>query len=343
MLNGQPPWLAQLALDASDYIHTLFSVSLRLKPSAAGERLPYFLSDQYRFLEGELFDRDLLFMAERPRRDDGNRENTPANIARHWRQVEREFPNFLVVYLAPALSSFNRKRLLDQRTPFLIPRNQLFIPRMLVDLRENFRSERDVTSSERLTPAAQCLVLAQLLKRDSDDATPSAMARELNYSAMSMGRAFDELALTDLVEVREVGKERRLMWRASGSRLWDKALPRLQSPVRKIRAVRQTSASLPGLIAGETALAHYSMLAEPTTPTTAIAAADWADAAKDLQLVEAHPADERQFLVETWAYDPAALSDSDIVDRLSLYLSVRDHADERVVQAAEQMLRDVEW
>ena len=113
--------------------------------------------------------------------------------------------------------------------------------------------------------------------------------------------------------------------------------------MRKTRVVQRILTPLPGLAAGETALAHYSMLAEPVTQTVAIAARNWTGLVEAFELTSAHPADERRFLVETWSYDPASLSDSDLVDRLSLYLSVRDHADERVAQAAEYMLREITW
>jgi len=47
--------------------------------------------------------------------------------------------------------------------------------------------------------------------------------------------------------------------------------------------------------------------------------------------------------IETWSYDPAALATSDVVDELSLYLSTRDHPDERVAQAADQLLENMSW
>jgi len=39
----------------------------------------------------------------------------------------------------------------------------------------------------------------------------------------------------------------------------------------------------------------------------------------------------------------AQAPDGNVVDRLSLYLSVRDHGDERVAQAAEQRLESLPW
>ncbi|HUZ13100.1 MAG TPA: hypothetical protein VMU93_09650 [Caulobacteraceae bacterium] len=47
--------------------------------------------------------------------------------------------------------------------------------------------------------------------------------------------------------------------------------------------------------------------------------------------------------VQTWTYDPAVFAERRVVDRISLYLSVRHHADERVAQAAGQLLESAHW
>lgn len=47
--------------------------------------------------------------------------------------------------------------------------------------------------------------------------------------------------------------------------------------------------------------------------------------------------------LELWSYDPHLLATDGIVDRLSLYLSLREEKDERVQQAMETMLRNMRW
>lgn len=60
-------------------------------------------------------------------------------------------------------------------------------------------------------------------------------------------------------------------------------------------------------------------------------------------LREVYPRDPAGVEVETWAYDPGALTRGDVVDKLSLYLSLRDHPDERVGIAAAELLETFEW
>ena len=47
---------------------------------------------------------------------------------------------------------------------------------------------------------------------------------------------------------------------------------------------------------------------------------------------------ENQMAVEMWRYNPHLLSKEDKVDELSLALSLRDDADERVEAAVDEML-----
>ena len=53
--------------------------------------------------------------------------------------------------------------------------------------------------------------------------------------------------------------------------------------------------------------------------------------------------DDARFEIETWSYDPGVLATGETVDPLSLYLTVRNHADERVAQAADQLLEQFQW
>ena len=47
---------------------------------------------------------------------------------------------------------------------------------------------------------------------------------------------------------------------------------------------------------------------------------------------------DSQVAVEMWRYDPQKLSNTKMVDKLSLALSLREDTDERVEEAVEEML-----
>jgi hypothetical protein len=53
--------------------------------------------------------------------------------------------------------------------------------------------------------------------------------------------------------------------------------------------------------------------------------------------------EDNEVEIEVWSYDPRVLLDGPTVDRLSLFLSLRDDPDERVQQALQEMMRSFSW
>ncbi|MFA7176805.1 MAG: hypothetical protein WC114_06125, partial [Smithellaceae bacterium] len=53
--------------------------------------------------------------------------------------------------------------------------------------------------------------------------------------------------------------------------------------------------------------------------------------------------DVQDYEIEVWSYEPALFAMDGVVDRLSLFLSLRDEEDERVEAALEQMMREMQW
>tara|TARA_B100000767_G_scaffold266941_1_gene285018 strand:+ start:53 stop:346 length:294 start_codon:yes stop_codon:yes gene_type:complete len=96
------------------------------------------------------------------------------------------------------------------------------------------------------------------------------------------------------------------------------------------------------LLGGESALSELTDLSPPKLEVFVIAAIEWKGFAAGHEYRESH-FEEPDFAVETWSYDPAGLADGQIADPLSLYAQFRDHEDERVAMAAEQLLEHVPW
>jgi hypothetical protein len=130
--------------------------------------------------------------------------------------------------------------------------------------------------------------------------------------------------------------------------VWQAAQPALRSPVlRRVWCAlpKDEQKKLPA--AGLTALAAYSMLAEPAAPVVALSEAAWRTMAQRLpQLRLADEVFDGAVELELWSYDPRILiGPSDhCVDRYSLFLSLQAEAetDERVAQALDEMMRDTE-
>ena len=239
------------------------------------------------------------------------------------------------------LTAYNRKRLIEQKVPFIVPGNQMYLPTLGIDFREHFR--RLHSEPAPLSPSAQVLMLHALLRAGQDMLTPKEMAARLGYSAMTMTRAFNELEATSLGEVSTSGKERHLRLAATPQETWTKAQPFLRSPVKKRICIRRIAAASRGLRAGLSALADYTMLAPPARATHALSREDWKVLRQQHGVIEVPDHDPEALGIEVWSYSPAQFADGDLVDPLSLYLSLRDSDDERVEASLEELMEQMKW
>ena len=237
--------------------------------------------------------------------------------------------------------AYNRKRLVEQRVPFMVPGNQMYLPMLGIDFREHFKRLRTIPVV--FSPSTQALVIHCLLRGTGEEMTPAQMSQRLGCSPMTMTRAFDELEAAALGKIWRQGRERRLCFGEPKREVWAKIQRFLRSPVAKRLYIRQPRPLPEGLRAGLAALAQYSMLAAPAYPVIALPGPEWT-AMKQRYDVTAIPAQDPDVLeVEVWSYDPGPLADQGAVDPLSLYLSLKDNKDERVEAALEGMLGSLKW
>ena len=316
------------------YLGELLHVNIEVHPFEATRGLPSFIRRLYSLYETYLLGRHCVIVA-------GLHEaGTPADIAKHIALV-RNTSQTIVAFAAPSISAHNRSRLIGQGVPFIVPGNQLYMPDLAIDLREHFRAPRQ-RSADGLSPAAQSLLFHHILHPDHGLTTPSLFAERLRYSAMSVGRAFDDLVAADLAETARHGKERHIHFKAQGRQLFEAARPLLHSPVRTVKFVRGNAFGALLKFAGETALSYLTELSPPRINTFAVAASDWKGISQGAGLIVTDH-DEADCKIETWSYDPAALSDTRSVDVLSLYIQFRDHRDERLAMAADRLLENLSW
>jgi len=251
----------------TSYLRETLACPVILTPWEGAESLPFYLERRYTFLVARILDLPCLLMADKE-----DAETTPARIRMQMEQVQTRWDGHLV-YVRQEMTSYNRKRLIEQKVPFLVPGNQMYLPMLGVDLREHFRRLR--TGSQRFRPATQA-VLIHLLLRGGDDTNIADSARLLGYSAMTMSRAFDELETAGLGEPARSGRGRRLHLPGTPKETWQKALPFFRSPVRATHTLRfAEGCSLPGQLAGLSALARYTLLTDPPNPVIAMDRAAW--------------------------------------------------------------------
>ncbi len=272
--------------------------------------------------------------------DTSAKEQSPATIRKHL-DLLRSRLNIDVIFVRARMTAYNRKRLIENKVPFIVPGNQMYLPMLAIDLREHFRRLRAETPV--FSPSTQAVLMYALVRGFGEAFIPSMMARRLGYSAMTMTRAFDELEDAGLGDVVSRGRERCLRFPGGREDLWARAQPFLRNPVTRRQFVGRAAGKTPLIHAGLSALTRYSMLSPPACVTYALSREEWKSLRGPCKVVELPVDDPDAAEIEVWSYPPALFADGDTVDRLSLYLSLKDDPDERTRASLEEMMRKYEW
>ena len=317
------------------YLHDALGIAVTTKPWSGGEHLPHFLKELYSFAQMDLLGMRALLVI-----DANLAEQAPAAVRKHI-DLLRTKQDKEVIYVRTQVAAYNRKRLIEHKVPFIVPGNQMHLPMLGIDLREHFRRLRSELPT--FSPATQVVVIHALLRGVEEAFIPGEMAQRLGYSAMTMTRVFDELEATNLGEVTLRGRERCLRFIGRRQEIWTKAQPYLRSPVTNRLFIRRNRGSEDGIRAGLTALAHYSMLAPPAYSTYALSREDWKLLRQRHKVIRVAAQDPDANEIEVWRYPPALFAERDVVDPLSLYLSLKGTSDERIEASLDEMMRKLGW
>ena len=316
------------------YLLATLGIEVEVRHFPDAVNYPAYLRDGYRFFSMKWLKGICLLMA-------GEKDAvfTPAVISKHLEQVCGRC-GMEVVYVTDAISSYDRKRLIEHKVPFVLPGNQMYLPFMAVDLRELLKTRS--IKRPALRPATQLLVLYALYQGKKLTFTPAEVASILEVSAMTMTRAFDELAALGIGEHTVAGKNRCLRFAVNRGELWKQIRPYLKTPVKKRVYVTGLNFKT-ALSAGYTALAHWSMINAPENRTVAVSYNDWKDLVGEdrVSVIPAH--DRGAVEVEVWKYPPNRFSHDGCADKISVYLSLKDSHDERVQSALDDLLRSFKW
>ena len=337
MLNNVAP---EHAVDAAvhAYLHETLGVAPRAGVWPDAGKLPYFLQDAFEVRELKLLDRQILLAIDK-------RSDKPglANVRGQMDKL-RQLTGLPVVYVTGTLASYERKRLIEQKVPFLVPGNQLYLPDLGIDLREYFRKPPAAQDTV-LSPATQAMLITVLLRQPwRAEWQPAQVVSDLGYTAMTLSRAVKELVVAGIATLRTEGRARWLHTERTAAETWERAKPLMRSPVKRRFWVRPVPKWKPPHVrlAGVSALARYSMLSEPQWPIYAVSPAQWKTATNvGIETLPEPLPGACEW--ELWHYNPALISESETVDPLSLTLSLQGNTDERVQLALDELKERFPW
>ena len=293
------------------------------------EKLPRLVLNHYDLKYVEIMNKQFV-LAEVKARDVEVKKLTT-----HEEMIQKAFKR-PVIFFFKSLGNYQAKYLIEHQVNFVVAHGAVFLPDVLLVL--NNQKTEDVQELVKLTNWAMMVLIYQLNHRTLQNKTISGLALVFKTTKMQASRIVDELKTAKLIDIIQRGTFKYIQF-AEQQELWNKLRPYFQNPViKKIYTDENIGA---GKLAGFTALERFSMLHDGGIKTKAIYKKKFAEIErdKDIKIV---PKEFARYCFEVWSWDPEALAKKDVVDPVSLYLSMEDQPDERTQMALDELLREVE-
>jgi len=304
--------------------------------SADYEQVPVYLQERYQFYSADFLGRK-CFLA----REISGPSPSPIKYKEHAEILRRRLGGDVILWLHD-LPAYVRNRLVHKRVPFIVPGRQMFLPMLMIDLRERF-AQSNQEPREGLSTVPQLVMLFYLVRGEFSRTPLERIADRLHYSAMAMSLAKDELEKAGLCEPRRMGRAWTLHFPDNKRDLWRRAEPLLHSPVRRTIWIRWRGPTKQTIVAGITALSRRTMISDDRVPTYAIYDRVFREAIDRGEVHRIEGAEEADARLERWKYDPTLLATDGVADPCSVYLSLREHADERVQNEIPKLIDALQW
>ncbi|MBM5458815.1 hypothetical protein H8F21_14700 [Pseudomonas sp. P66] len=334
--------MSDLQTELKDYVEATLGAKAQLKPVAL--KVPFHIQDAYRPIElglqlGPAGLTMLLLLST------GDKYPGIVSLNKHIAQV-RKATDAVIVYVCKSLSAHERRSLITHHINFVQPGYQMFVPEIAIELREKVRRRRLDDEVSALLPAAQAMLLSCLYNGWTSDTVFQAKAimGGLQYSRVTLSKVVDQLLALKLLQPAKSQKSINFYaFGAPAAGAFRTVSPYMRSPVRRKVAIDSIPILGDGVfLAGETALAKYTMLAEPDQPIYGMTKKRFDELVELGAFKVTESVDHIQAWVEIWSY--CTLKEhANIADEASLLLGFEGHPDDRIQIALDQLKGQVEW
>ena len=314
------------------YLKSALGLEPEIKPLKTErlKKMPLYIASEYEIQLVNLYGHDFLLV-------DVKSDFTTGRLKKHLDTIATILDTKAIAVIAQ-LEAYKRIRLIEKRIPFIIPGKQMYLPDLLIDLKEFGNKPKGLLATMR--PATQFLLLYHLQVEPLDGINLKGIAEKLGYDAATITRAVHYLRNAGLCTL-DGTKEKTLHFNENNRELWEKAEPLMINPVKKIQYCNGWIDDNNLYKTNDNALAHYTDLNDDAIEYYAIRPGytrftEGANCKKTAQF-------EGNICIEEWRYDPGLLAQDGFVDPLSLYLCFRNDADERVQIALEQIKEKFVW
>lgn len=322
-----------------EYIGRTIGLRFRHKGSAndSVKSLPQYLKGAFDFSLVEIEGQEFLLLIPLAEFD-----LSTFRIVKFSNQVGRQTGKPTLIQFK-SMDNIRRRTLISNQTNFIVPDKQIYIPSLRIYLSES-GSIRNFAVKETLSPSTQFLLLYHLQKTSLEGLPFKDVAEVLSYSKKTISIVVTELQKLSICEVEQANERSKVLrFNQKGCELWNSTSPLMTSPVQKAWYIEKKylPANLPLYASYDTALAHYTFMADTSLPSFAIDKKAFSGHQEKLQEF-LHP-EEGSARLEIWKYNPALLADGKFIDKLSLTLCYKDSDDERVRKEITEMTDKIIW
>lgn len=318
---------------AAEYIHVVLGITCEIVwDGQQNIKLPYYLKAGNFFVECFIEERKCLLMVTEELPDG-------STLAKRVSEISN-LMGMPVILVMENMDSVRRRILIANRTSFIIPGKQAYMPFMGALLTERGMANVSSTEKQTFSPAAQVLLLTHLQKESFEGKIISEIAKHFPYSVKTVAAAAKELEQAGICMIEGDNSGKYLHW-IPREEIWDKAYPWLTSPVQdvlycdRIEMIPETLR----YVTYDKALAEYTFMADFSGEAFAVYKND--DAIKKLKNNGMFNAVEGKYRIELWKYNPALLANGNMVDALSLALCYKDSDDERVMGELNNLIKKI--
>ncbi|MEG3132384.1 hypothetical protein SC206_02220 [Rouxiella sp. T17] len=325
--------------EAKEYIEATLGLNVEFKPTRKF-KLPFFIQDSYKFFPICLkLGDNAIFSALLIEPVTGTYPGV-VTLRKNLGQIEKVTDDTLI-FLNSCFSASDRRSMIRDQINFLQPGFQMYIPELALDLREARRIRREKRVAVKLFPAAQAILIANLHSgwSTNQEYTARQLMGTYNYSRVTLAKVVEQFISHGIIDTGN--KTNHYQFTGSESDIYQKAYPFLKSPIKNRVAInRIIEVDDDVFVSGESALARYSMLAEPTLPVYAMTAQTFSKRLSISQFSIAEGIDQIAAYVEIGTYQSQK---KQVADELSLMLSFATDKDERIQIALDEIKEKIGW
>ena len=308
-----------------DYLQTIFGTTIKSVPYSFPPNVPFYINDGYTAQKLTWNNNECLVVKP---------HDTSLRLSSLKKQLKiiGSLCNINCVLNLDNLSAAQRQNLLESNTPFISIPHQVYLPFWGCSFSDRFK--REIAVADKMAPMTQVVFLYLYYQYKNNPQVRinlTQIVRALNIAKSSCTRAIDDLTDSGIFAQRTVGTNKWLSPALSLDEILQKAMLRMSSPVDKEIYVKSLLNHAAYKYGGLQALSKLTMVnANTSDGGLVISRKDVKAILPDSIITKQKFNDFGGHIIEVWNYDPKALSEGEIVDDISLLLSLRAVTDERI-------------